>query len=564
MYILGINGWHTRSHDPSACLVKNGKILAMAEEERFIRQKYAFEKIPINATSYCLHEAKISPSDIDIVAFGWDYKQKYNLRGIKWDYTKNELLDILYPKAIFKYDKKPKLIIVPHHLAHAASVYFTSGYKKAAILIIDGQGEKYSTSIAYGNGRKIKTLKSFPIKDSLGYFYESINKYIGFHYLDSGKTMGLAPYGKPIFTFKNIKLKKDGYSINLPGRLRYSKKHLDEQESLVSLWHKFIKQKYIKKPNPTVNKFNKLRNKIKVEFKISESYKNLAASAQKALEETVGHLAKVSIKMTNCNNLCISGGVGLNCVVNGKLLHNKSIKNLYIFPAANDAGVSVGAALYASAILDKNLNFSRLNHAYFGPEYTDQEVKSAFKERKINYKFYPNICKKTAELLSRGKIVGWVHGRMEMGPRALGNRSILANPKTKSMWKKINLIKNRELWRPLSPSILNEYKDNYFESAQYSPFMLKTFGVKKKNGGLISAVVHVDDSTRPQTVSKKINPKFWHLINEFYKITGIPSLFNTSFNLINEPIVCSPQDALSTFYNSGLDCLVINNFLVTK
>ncbi|KKS35305.1 MAG: Carbamoyl transferase [Parcubacteria group bacterium GW2011_GWC2_42_12] len=487
----------------------------------------------------------------------------YKLRRKKFNYTDDEILDVIFPKKIFRYDKRPKLVIVPHHIAHAASVFFTSGLKKAAILVIDGQGEDSSTSIAYGEDKTIKVLKSFPIQSSLGYFYEAVNKYIGFHYFDSGKTMGLAPYGKSIFNFKNIKLGNSGYNIVLPRKLKYSPEHLDEQETLVNLWHKKIKE-FINQPNSIKYEFEKSKNRIISKLEIPQIYKDFATSAQAVLEKAIDHLAILAVKMTGCNDLCISGGVGLNCVANGKLLYNPLVKTLYIFPAANDAGVSAGAALYASALYDKNADFSRLEHIYLGPHYANRQIRKILNESKIRYKISNNICKETACLLAKNKIISWFQGKMEVGPRALGNRSILASPLKKAMWKRVNIIKGRELWRPFAPSTLEEYKDEYFENAQSSPFMLKTFRVKKNKQSLIPAVVHIDGSTRPQTVSKKTNKKLWLLINEFYKITGVPALLNTSFNRFGEPIVCTLQDAMAMFYNSGLDYLVIDNLIISK
>ncbi len=535
----------------------------MAEEERFVRQKYAFDKIPINAIGYCLKEVKITPNEIDIVAFGWDYKLMYKLRQKKFNYTDDEILDVIFPRKIFRYNKRPKLVIVPHHIAHAASVFFTSGLKESAILVIDGQGEDSSTSIAHGKDKTIKILKSFPIQNSLGYFYESVNKYIGFHYFDSGKTMGLAPYGRSVFDFRNIKLDDCGYTIRLPRKLKYNPEYLDEQETLVNLWHEKIKE-FVNLPNSVKYEFDKSKNRIISKLEIPQTYKDLAASAQAVLEKAVDHLVSIAVKMTGCNNLCISGGVGLNCVANGKLLYNPLIKILYVFPAANDAGVSAGAALYASALYDKNVGFTKLEQVYLGPIYTNNQIRKILNERKIKYKISVNVYKETAQLLADNKIIGWFQEKMEVGPRALGNRSILASPIKKSMWNKVNTIKDRELWRPLAPSILDKYKDEYFENAQYSPFMLKTFQVKKNKQSLIPAVVHIDGSTRPQTVSKKANKRFWLLINEFYKITGIPVLLNTSFNGPGEPVVCTPQDAIVMFYNSGLDFLVIDNLIIPK
>lgn len=563
MIILGINGWHTRSHDASACLVKDGKILAMAEEERFIRRKHAFDKVPINAASYCLKEAKVTPNDVDIVALGWDYQLMYGLREKKFDYTDDKILDAVFPQKYFHYVKRPKLAPVPHHLAHAASTFFTSGLKEAAILIVDGQGEDESTTIAYGKGNKISMLKSFPVKGSLGYFYESINKYIGFHYLDSGKTMGLAPYGKANINFHNIKINSSGYTINFKKEFRYDSSHLDEQEALVAVWHEELK-KYVKFPNKVEYVFDKNSNKIKTKFDIPQVYQDLAASAQVALEETLIHLVKTAIQMTGVRDVCLSGGVALNCVANGKILQNTPINNLFIFPSANDAGVSAGAALYAAALYDKGAEFTKVTHPYFGPKYTNKEIEKILESRKIRYTKPKDVCKTAAKLLAENKVIGWFQGRMEVGPRALGNRSILANPLIKSNWKRVNIIKGRELWRPLAPSILDEHKEEYFENAVYSPFMLIALQVKKDKRAIIPAIVHVDGSARPQTVSKNINRKFWNLISHFYKLTGVPVILNTSFNGPGEPIVCHPQDAIKMFYNSNLEYLIIGNFVIRK
>ncbi len=564
MIILGINGWHSRSHDASACLVKEGKILAMAEEERFIREKYAFDKIPINATSYCLEEANISPNEIDVVALGWDYRLMYSLRQIEFPYNNDVILDTIFPPSKFGYKRKPKLIIVSHHLAHAASTFFTSGFDEATILVVDGQGENESTTIAYGRGNKISILKSFPIKDSLGYFYESINKYIGFHYLDSGKTMGLAPYGKIDIDFRNIiKTNNEGYIVNFKKELKYDSSCLDEQKTLITLWHDELK-KYIKLPNKVKYVFNRTTNKIKSQFDIPQPYKNLAASAQDALERIMVHLVKIGIQMTGVKNVCLSGGVALNCLVNGKLLQDTPVVNLFIFPCANDAGVSVGVALYAAALYDKKAKFSKIPHPYLGPGYENKEIEQILKSRKIHHIKLKDTCKTAAKLLAENKIIGWFQGRMEVGPRALGNRSILANPLIKSNWKKVNIIKGREPWRPLAPSILEEYKDEYFENAVSSPFMLIALKVKKDKRTIIPAVTHIDGTSRPQTVSKTTNKKFWNLINEFYKITGVPVVLNTSFNYQGEPIVCSPPDALKTFFSTPLDYLVIEDFLISK
>lgn len=521
------------------------------------------KKLPLNAAGFCLNEAGLKPDDIDIVAFGWDYRKKYELRNMSFKYSDDEILDIIFPRSTFKYKRKLKLVIVPHHLAHSASTFFTSGFNEATILVVDGQGENESTTIAHGKGNKITILKSFPIKDSLGYFYESINKYIGFHYLDSGKTMGLAPYGKANIDFHNIETNDSGYAVNLKKELQYNSSHLDEQEALVALWHEELK-KYVKSPNKVEYIFDKDNSRIKAQFDISQPYKDLAASAQDALENTIIHLVKIAIQMTGVKDVCLSGGVALNCVANGKLIQNTPMNNLFVFPSANDAGVSAGAALYAAALYDKKTKFSKIFHPYFGPEYTNKEVEKILKSKKIRYTKLKDICKTAAKLLAGNKVIGWFQGRMEIGPRALGNRSILANPLIKSNWKRVNIIKGRELWRPLAPAVLDEYKEEYFENAVYSPFMLTALQVKKDKRTAVPAIVHVDGSSRPQTVSKNVNRKFWNLISHFRKLTGVPVILNTSFNGPGEPIVCSPQDALQTFNNSGLDYLIISDYLLSK
>jgi carbamoyltransferase len=375
--------------------------------------------------------------------------------------------------------------------------------------------------------------------------------------------MGLAPYGRTNINFCNIHINNDGYSINFKKEFKYNYSSLDEQEIIINLWHEELK-KYIKFSNKIEYVFDKNNCKMSAKFDIPQHYKDLAASAQSILEKIIIHLVNIAIQMTGIKDVCLSGGVALNCVVNGKLFQNTPVNNLFIFPSANDAGVSAGAALYTAALYDKDVNFTKIEHSYFGPKYTNKEIERILKLRKIHYIKTKNIHRLVAKLLAKNKIVGWFRGKMEIGPRALGNRSILASPMVKLNQKRVNIIKGRELWRPLALSILDEYKEEYFENAIYSPFMLLVLQVKKDRRITIPAVVHIDGSSRPQIVSKKTNKNFWLLINEFRKITGIPCLLNTSFNLRGEPIVCSPIDALKVFFSSELDYLVLNDFLISK
>jgi len=557
MYFLGVHGWDSREHDPAACLVRDGEIISMAEEERFNRKKRAFNCLPVNAALFCLAESKITLDDVDYVCVGLDRRKVLKLKKLKKKLSDQDILDKFFPKKYFSYQKPPKLILLNHHLSHAASVFFSSGFKESAILVIDGQGEDCSSSIFYGNGNKIKLLRKFPINYSLGYFYESVNQHIGFQTLESGKTMGLAPYGKPVYKFPNIILSKTGVKIYLPDSRNFDVDCLDDQKPILRAWRQYFNQR-------SIEKFYPKGRSIKTE--IPQASKNLAASAQQSLENAVSHLAKLALETTGSKNLCISGGVALNCAANSQLLLNKKIQKIFIFPCSNDAGVSAGAALYASRhlIVRKKICSAKLKSVYLGPNYSSLDIKKVLDEKNIKYKTSKNIYKEIAFLLSKDKVIGWFQDKMEIGPRALGNRSIIASPLKKSMWEKVNLVKGRELWRPLAPSILEEYKKQYFENAKNSPFMLFNFVVKKEKRREIPAVVHIDGSTRPQTVSKKKNLKFWRLINEFRKIAGVPIILNTSFNGPGEPIVCSPSDALNTFFSSGLDVLVMNNLIILK
>jgi len=561
MFILGINGWGNRSHDASACLIENGKLISMVEEERFLRQKHAYDALPINSTTFCLNNSKIGLDKIDFVAIGWDLPKHYQSRGLNFPKTNKKIVKHLFPKNQFKYKKYPKVIFVPHHLAHAASSFFTSGFKDAAILVADGQGEKQSTSLFRAKNNKIKLIKEFPIKDSLGYFFEAACKMVGLKTEDGGKIMGLASYGKTkIFNFDFIKLLPNGYSLGLKKDLLI-KKNVDEQEEIIKQWFKLWKNQFNITPEPPKYYFN---NKlIKREIDFNNKNKNFAASTQKSLEKIILHLAKILKEKSGSKNIILSGGVALNCSSNGNILDSKIFKNMYIFPASTDSGVSLGAALYVDSIKNRNRKYKRIKSPYLGPAFSNKKIKKVLDKNKIKYRFYKNISRKVAKLLTQDKIVGWFQGKMEIGPRALGNRSILADPRYKKNHKIVNKIKGRENWRPLAPSILSSHKNNYFEKNINSPFMLLAIKTNKKAEKEIPAVIHIDNTTRFQSVDNT-NKKYYNLIKEFYKMTRVPVVLNTSFNLNNEPIVCTPEDAIKTFYSSPLDCLAIGNFIINK
>jgi len=568
MYILGIHGWPKREHDSSACLIKDGKIIAMAEEERFTRKKHAFDSVPINATLFCLDQAKITLDKVDIVSIGYDRKKLCSLRGIPFDLSDQEVLETLLPKKYFNYTKYPKLRMIDHHLAHAASSYYTSGFKEAAVLIIDGQGEDCSASLGYALDGKINLFTKISIQNSLGYFYESISKFLGFGLHGAGKVMGLAAYGD------SQKYQMDSYTNNnstyefKPTKsieiFNIKNESIDEQGIIIEAWVKyFMKELKLSPINNSYSYNHKTGRKEENSWTPTEDAKNLAASAQDLTEDILLFLCQVLKERTESNNLVISGGVGLNCSANGRIVRSGIFNNVFIFPAANDAGVALGSSLkvyYEKAKYDP----CEITDVYLGPSFSNDTVEQILKRDKISYTYVKKIEQKTAELLADGGIIGWFQGRMEVGPRALGNRSILADPRSIKNRDLVNSVKNRESWRPLSPSIIEGFENQYFENPSMSRFMLMSYIVKKEASNKIPAVVHFDKTARPQIVSKLDNKRYHKLITEFYKITDVPVLLNTSFNDRGKPIVCTPEDALKMFYSSPLDYLVIDNYLLIK
>ena len=594
MIILGISSYY---HDSAACLVKDGEIISAIQEERISRKKHD-SSFPKNSILYCIKEAKISEKEIDYVVF-------YDKPFLKFErlletyfafapkgfgsfvssmpiwlkeklFQKNliikELKKIFGKKTIWK----NKLLFSEHHLSHAASAFFASPYKKAAILTMDGVGEWTTTSIAIGNENEIKIIKEINFPHSLGLIYSAFTYYAGFK-VNSGeyKLMGLAPYGKPIFveTIKNnlITIKEDGsFKLNMS--------YFDYCTGL----------------KMTNKKFNDLfgGEPRKPESNLTDKEMNIASSIQVVIEEIIIKIAKYIKKETNIDNLCLAGGVALNCVANGKLVKEKIFKNIWIQPASGDAGGALGSALAVyylmlgnKRIVDRNRD--SMKGSFLGPSYSENDIekillKSKAQYSKLNMK---EIVEKVSEDLKSGKAIGWMQGRMEFGPRALGGRSIIADPRSPKMQKLLNLkVKYRESFRPFAPSILREDLSEWFELEQDSPYMLlvanvkntkiikmsdddkKLFGIDKLNivRSEIPSVTHVDYSARIQTVHKDTNPVYYDLINKFNKVTDCPIIINTSFNIRGEPIVCSPEDAIKCFMGTELDILVIDNFYLKK
>lgn len=566
--VLGIN---YGGHDTSAAIGISGDIIAACEQERFDYQKHS-RNFPIDAIRECLEISKLDLNDIDEIAVATDFKtliketflgpalkdDKYfnfflkNIENIK------KISNIEHEIRKFTNFKK-KIKFYDHHLCHLASAYYPSGYKDALIYSNDGKGEIESSMLGMGHNGSIKILERGPrYPHSLGLIYAAITSFLGWKYCsDEGIVMGLAPLGNYnkkvkgtkktyLEIFKNIiQMQKGiGYKINL----NWISYHY-QRDTWVS--EKFIKT------------FGKRR---KPEGIISSRDKNIAAALQKRLEEIVIKNLKYIKKKYKKNKLCISGGVGLNCSLNGKIVQSKIFKEIFVQPASGDAGNSIGAAFCAMRENNKeSLEIKERMNYYLGTQAKNKHLEKEIKNLKISYKKSNNVFKDTAILLKKGKIVAWHQGRAEFGPRALGNRSILCKPFPKSMKDYLNnKVKFREKFRPFAPAVLKEFQDKLFDLDQDSYHMLIACKVNRKFKHTIPATVHNDDTCRVQTVSKNINQKFYKLLSEFYKLTKCPVLLNTSFNIKGQPMVNDVKTAINTFIKTKIDVLVINNYIIKK
>jgi carbamoyltransferase len=568
MILLGIFGPGPNS---SSCLLVNGKLSSLVEEERLNRIKTSPHNLPLKSMQKCLELSKLDISKVDYICVGWDCynydeylkkkNQKIKEKNINYFYNLNSRflynaniiksdINIFFKKK--KHSKFPKFIFLPHHLCHASSSIYCTNFERANIISIDGSGENLCTVLYEFNKNSFKILKSFSLPHSLGGFYATFTEFLGFKpNQDEGKTMGLAGYGsyseslqrkldKILFFDK----KKTEYFIN--PKLRY--------DGPRNYGHKFT-DKFIKI-------FGKPREKeISA---LSGNYPNIAYNVQKRLEDVVISLAKFAYEKNGITNFCMAGGVAMNCKLNGLLIEQTFIKNFFCQPASSDNGIPLGACLYVQNKLDKKKRV-KLDNLYYGPGYKKNEIKKILLDNKIKFQFIQNIEKKVANLILKKKIIARFSGRMEFGARALGNRSILASPYFRDIREFINIkVKKRENWRPFCPSVLEEDFNTIFLGNYKPKFMNEAVRIKKKFKKKFPSCVHIDDTVRVQVVNKKTNFKFWKLLKEFKKITGYGMIINTSFNVQGEPIVCSPSDALRTFYSSGLDYLVLENFLIKK
>ena len=561
MYILGISAFY---HDSAAALIKDGLVLCVAEEERFTRVKHD-NQFPLQAALFCLEKTGISIVDIDYVTYYEKPLLKFErilenfvktypfslhpfLRGVpEWFGDKIKIEQIIKKKLGYT----GELFFIPHHLSHAAASFYPSPFQKSAILTVDGVGEYQTTGLWYGEGNKITPLKSIAFPHSLGLLYSTFTAFLGFKVNDDEyKVMGLAAYGKPSYAdniYQIIDIKEDGsFQMNM--------KFFAFRESF-QMWSK---------------KFEKLFGKPRLKNQpVTQRDKDLAASIQKVTEDIYFRMLNHLSGITKCENVCIGGGVGLNALANGKVYTETPFKNVYIFGAAGDSGGAPGSALFAYHYILRNETRSPVESLNFGSQYTDEEIEPVLKNFSLNYRKIEGengLIEKTADLLARGKIIGWFQGRMEFGPRALGARSILSKASPRKMKEEVNKIKIREQFRPFAGSILQEKVHEYFEVPKvnhFSPFMIFCFKIKEEKKDKLAAIVHKDNTCRIQTVNED-NGLYYKLIRQFNGITGVPCILNTSFNLKGEPIVETPEQAVVDFLKTEIDALVIGNFIVEK
>jgi len=572
MYTLGINA---AFHDSAACIIKDGQLLAATEEERFTHFKHGKRpvpfstwELPFHAIDYCLKVAGIHLSEVDHVAYSFD---PYLLLGDAFagrtsieiplepgdDQLGKEWLNPWDPLFLSSIVNAPRQLVdgyphhlqqrfigasvddfewhfVEHHIAHAASAYICSPYDHAAVMTMDGRGEKATTSYFSGGKQNLTLIDQVYHPNSLGLLYEEVTTHLGFlHSSDEYKVMALASYGKPEFAddFREM------IQLGENGHYTISNQNLEQRFGPKRLRHE--------------------------EF--TSHHFNIAHSLQVVLEETVLKITEWLYHQTGEKNLCMAGGVALNCVLNARIRDQGLFENIWVQPASGDDGTALGAALWVDAQQRESITKDFvMDHAYWGPEYSDEEIEKFIRWAKVPYKRLDHIAEETAEILAQDKIIGWYQGRMEFGPRALGSRSILASPINPEMQGRLNEVKDREDFRPVAPVVLEEEAANWFERADYSPFMLFVYNVRPEKAEQIPAVRHTDGTARIQTINEKQHKNYYDLLKAFQRRTGVPVLVNTSFNTLSKPIVCSPRDAIECFWTSPFDALIIGSFLIEK
>ncbi|GAA4792880.1 carbamoyltransferase C-terminal domain-containing protein [Olivibacter ginsenosidimutans] len=570
MYTLGINAVF---HDSAACLIQDGQLLAAAEDERFTQIKHGKRPIPFStyelpyhAISFCLKQAGIMLKDIDHMAYSFDPyvllnedERQQAWANIPFHQTTthlamNEPWKYLFLSSIIN---APRQLVdgyphhlqasfigssmqdwqwhyVNHHLAHAASAFLPSPFERAAVLTMDGRGEQVSTSYYVANENNLTLVQEVGLPHSLGLLYEEVTDYLGFlRSSDEYKVMALASYGEPLFAHEFRQM----IQVNPNGTYTIDTLRLEERFGP-----------------------RRLRN-----APFTAHHFNIARSLQVALEEIVLELLSWFYDHTKEDNLCLAGGIFLNCVLNGKIRDKSSFKHIWVQPAAGDSGTALGAAMLTD-VQQRHVTQKvyTMDHVYLGPTFTDQAIQQVLDRNKIRYTKMSDIAEETAMLLAQDKIIGWFQGHMEYGPRALGSRSILASPLHAEMQPRLNEVKDREDFRPVAPVVTEEDAKNWFVGADQSPFMLFVYDVNPEKAHLIPAVKHIDGTARIQTVNRQQHPLYYRLIKAFEQKTGVPVLVNTSFNTLGKPIVCSPRDAIACFWTSPFDALVMGSYLIEK
>lgn len=563
IYILGLN-----DSNSAAAIIKNGQLLASAREERFDRIKFS-DAYPTRAVNYCLKEAGIDIKRVDHVVFAWNPGHELEPQESAAAQRQHKHFLHYIPNNLLRHiggDKKNKRItgiseqihfadggidlhFLPHHACHAASTFFMSPYEKAAVLTLDAYGDDITTEHFVGAGNTLTSIGKTLFPHSLGQVYAAITQFLGYRAnSDEWKVMGLAPYGEYEFYDKFAKIIRFDREL---GELRF-----DLDYFMFYVWH----------PRRYSEQFIRVFGPERYDHEeVMQRHINIAASFQRRVEDVVIEMCNYLHEKTGLDTLCLAGGVTMNSKMNGRLLEETSFKNVWVPSSADDAGTSVGACYYYwNQILGKERSFV-LSHDYWGPGYSDEQIKTALEDSLVKFEYLENVEAEAAKSLAAGNVIGWFQGRMEIGQRALGNRSILGDPRDPEMKNKINkLIKHRESYRPFAPSVLAECQIEYFGTDVPSPFMQMVLPIREEKRSIIPAVTHVDGSGRIQTVTRDSNLRYWNLINEFRKVTGVGVVLNTSFNDNDEPIVCTPKDAIRTFFGTGLQELYMGNFRVSK
>jgi carbamoyltransferase len=590
MNVLGVFGATDVIH-PAACLLRDGRLVAFAEEERFARVKQACGLFPARAMAWCLHDAKLSLGDVDALAFGWDANVNWlrlplsmarsfvgsrlanaatkataavpgrpamgsaALAGLQTllhlhPWNLQERLILALREGGFVRDPIPPVRFYQHHLCHAATAFYCSGMSEAAVLVFDGHGEERTVSIYHGNGRSLRQVRHLGLPHSLGWFYSAATEYLGWDANEGEvKLMGLAPYGRPDPTLRAfveafLQLTADGVRLD-PDCIFYGRRS----------YGRFFGDKIVDRVGPP----------RAPDEEITQRHRDFAFAVQQRLEEAALHLARLALRETGSRNLCVAGGVALNCKMTGALHRARVADRLFVQPLSYDAGAALGAGMLAAEQGGDDCRFA-MEHVQYGPAYDDAAIEAVLRRNGLSCQRSDDIADAAAALVAEGKVVGWFQGRMEAGPRALGGRSILADPRSASMSDTVNdKVKFRERWRPFALSILAERAADYLVDPVDAPFMVMAFEVIPGREAEIAAALHSGDrTTRPQTVRREVNPRFWALIDAFRRRTGVPAVLNTSFNVKGEAIVCSPTDALRCFYGTGMDALAIGSFLLKK